>query len=578
MANPAYSPTKNATILLQLMPSWHYFSRPSNVAMHDLTKHGTDIPKSLTTIIGLGLKFIPTPRTPNRNPTASFARFQKDFLTKVFFSGKPHIADEPFNPKIHIGSEWEPKPWDIPSTIHERLAAFKMQIKHLMRKKHKRSTNLLPFQRRALSALAIRTDVLVVNCDKNLGPALIDTSTYIDRAHSDHLDSKDTYKELTEDEATHHLQVVSNQIKTWLQKYKTGTKTRMQVSKQELKYLNHHFNPAKAKLPVFYLTLKVHKSPWTTRPIVSCSGSLLYHLGVWVDIHLQKVATTQKTYIKNSLELKTLLMQVSPLPPGARLFTADATSVYTNINTPMALIEISQYIHQREKRFSTIPTDALAEALAIVMKNNVFRFGDTFWLQKTGTAMGTPPAPTYANLFFAIHENRILPKYTSNLLTYKRYIDDIFGIWVPSNSAIEDDTNWKKFVRQIDDYHGLKWIFSPKCDKVDFLDITVSINDRYIHTTLYEKSLNLYLYIPPHSAHPLEYSPALSSATATASNHSARTRPTKHNSFSNFSRDYEPAATRPLHSLRSSTEHISYQLAPLLPPSTPILSMTQRRN
>ena len=212
------------------------------------------------------------------------------------------------------------------------------------------------------------------------------------------------------------------------------------------------------------------------------------------------------------------------------------------------------------------------------MKNNVFVFGDTFWYQKIGTAMRTPPIPTYANLFFAIHKDRILPKYSANFLIYKRYIDDIFGIWVPSNSAIEDDTNWKKFVRQIDDYHGLKWIFSPKCDKVDFLDITVSINDRYIHTTLYEKSLNLYLYIPPHSAHLPEYSPALSSATATASNHSARTRPTKHNSFSNFSRDYEPAATRPLHSLRSSTEHISYQLAPLLPPSTPISSMTQRRN
>ena len=84
-------------------------------------------------------------------------------------------------------------------------------------------------------------------------------------------------------------------------------------------------------------------------------------------------------------------MDLPPLPRGARLFTADATSMYTNINTPMALIEIAQFIHQREARFSTIPTDALAEPLAIVMKNNVFRFGDTFWHQKTGTAMGTPP-------------------------------------------------------------------------------------------------------------------------------------------------------------------------------------------
>ena len=55
----------------------------------------------------------------------------------------------------------------------------------------------------------------------------------------------------------------------------------------------------------------------------------------------------------------------------------------------------------------------------------------------------------------------------------------------------------------IDNYHGLKWIFSPRCKKVDFLDISISIKpDNLIYTTLYEKSLNLYLYIPPHSAYP----------------------------------------------------------------------------
>ena len=195
------------------MPSWHYFSRPSNVAMHDLTKPTTPIPKSLTTIIGLGLKFIPSPRFPNRNPTASFARFQKDFLTKVFFAGRPKLLDAPFNPKMHVGSEWEPKPWDIPSTIHERLANFKSQIRKLMRKRHHRTNNLLPFQKRALAVLALRTDVLVVNCDKNAGPALIETSTYVDRTFSDHLNDETTYRELTEDEATYHMEGVAIKIK-----------------------------------------------------------------------------------------------------------------------------------------------------------------------------------------------------------------------------------------------------------------------------------------------------------------------------------------------------------------------------
>ena len=502
VSNPHFTPNQNAFNLLTAMPSWHYFTRPSNIEMHDLTLPHTQLPKSLTTIIGLGLKFIPTPRRPNRNPTSSFERFTKDFHTKVYFAGRPLISEEIFNPKLHVESTWEPKPWDIPDDIHLRTKSFHRQIRRLLKVRRPKTTNLLPFQTRALSTLARRTDILVVNCDKNLGPAVINTSTYVNRAFTDHLNNDKVYKELDEDEATRHMKSVAIKLRFLIAKYAKSTKHKQGIGKQGLKYLKSNYNPDEAKFPVFYLTLKVHKDPWSTRPIVSCSGSLLYHLGVWVDTHLQTIATAQPTYIKNSKALKDMLMPLSPLPPGARIFTADAKSMYTNIDTEKALIEIAQHIHQRSNRFQDIPADALIESLALIMRNNVFQFGDTFWHQLTGTAMGTPPAPTYANIFFAIHERRVLPKYSKNLLLHKRYIDDIFGIWIPSDDTNADDTQWEKFKDEIDDYHGLRWLFSNKCNRVDFLDITISIDDNVLTTTLFEKSLNLYLYIPPHSAHP----------------------------------------------------------------------------
>ena len=52
-------------------------------------------------------------------------------------------------------------------------------------------------------------------------------------------------------------------------------------------------------------------------------------------------------------------------------------------------------------------------------------------------------------------------------------------------------------------FPGLTWEFSERAKSIDFMDMTISINNsNKIETTLFEKRLNLHLYIPPHSAHP----------------------------------------------------------------------------
>ena len=101
------------------------------------------------------------------------------------------------------------------------------------------------------------------------------------------------------------------------------------------------------------------------------------------------------------------------------------------------------------------------------MKNNVFQFGDTYWLQLIGTAMGTPPAPTYANLVFAFHQNTIVPKYPTHLVLYKRYIDDIFGIWHHHGTTEDDDAAWEAFKPDISSYKGVDWVFIKRVQSLD---------------------------------------------------------------------------------------------------------------
>ena len=84
------------------------------------------------------------------------------------------------------------------------------------------------------------------------------------------------------------------------------------------------------------------------------------------------------------------------LPPNARFFTADAESMYTNIPTEAALEAISAFIIT--KRGDNIFSEALISALRLVFRFNFLKFGDTYWQQISGTAMGTPPAPAWAIL------------------------------------------------------------------------------------------------------------------------------------------------------------------------------------
>jgi hypothetical protein len=67
--------------------------------------------------------------------------------------------------------------------------------------------------------------------------------------------------------------------------------------------------------------------------------------------------------------------------------------------------------------------------MALVMQNNRMQFKDLVVHQIRGIAMGMSPAPTIANLFFAIYKaKKIIPLIGTYLLLLRWFIDDGFGI------------------------------------------------------------------------------------------------------------------------------------------------------
>ena len=64
VADPTLTTQHNTSNTLAATPTWYYFSRPSNLTFHDFTKKHKP-PKNLWSLLGLGLKFIPTPSLTN---------------------------------------------------------------------------------------------------------------------------------------------------------------------------------------------------------------------------------------------------------------------------------------------------------------------------------------------------------------------------------------------------------------------------------------------------------------------------------------------------------------------------------
>jgi hypothetical protein len=467
--------------------------RATNIACHDLCVSTTP-PAGYRSLLGLGLKYCIRPRN-SCTPTAledMLQRFRRDVYVKTFFADSPSAYDPD---QLWTKSTWAPNDADIPIEIRARVTSFCKQLKFTFASRSS-PPNLTPIQRSLLRKFRNDLKFIVIPADKNLGLCIIEREEYVRRVFTDHLLDPSTYLQLTEEQAISEMKQVATAAKAFVKQF-TKAPTDM-ISYEDATFLLRSFE-VEDPFSYFYGTAKVHKDPWKLRPIVSYSGSLLHGLGRWLNKQLQPYVKELPSYLSSSLTLKAELAQIQ-IQPGERIsmFTCDAKSMYTNISTDHALLQIGAYLRKHPQCSNA---SAIMQALSLLMRNNIFRFGDTYWKQLTGTAMGAPPACDYAELYFGIHELAIISLYP-NLRFYRRYIDDGFGFWHHDSLPTVDYGKWLIFQEHFCSYGSLTWDFSDRASSINFLDLQITIPaSGPIRTTIYEKPLNLYQYLPPNSAH-----------------------------------------------------------------------------
>jgi len=153
------------------------------------------------------------------------------------------------------------------------------------------------------------------------------------------------YLQISLQEAKHRMENIRQELKSLLKIHQAI------LTKQEKLYFERSLQ-APLRLPVFYGLPKVHKTPIILRPIMSSCSSLLSIFSNWLDYKMKDLLPLIKSYLKNSTTVINDLKHIN-MPNGALLFSANAKSMYTNIDTPTGIKAVEDFIQMNKDQIPT---------------------------------------------------------------------------------------------------------------------------------------------------------------------------------------------------------------------------------
>lgn len=423
-----------------------------------------------------------------------------------------------FHRKLYTNSDWTPDKLDrkIINLVDDVLLDFDKH-EHEMNEycNRYRQDNLNTVEREFLTNIRknkLFKKIYITPADKNLGCTVMHVLEYLIWLADYFTKNKHAYQMIdftTEIEFNSIKDIKSglyDKVLSWHKTFSFDIIYNNKEHEKTFKVLNKIKNQAfTGTINRFYAMPKLHKKhtylTWGVRPICSYSGSQLELLSVWLDLQLRDLLNTEPIILHSSDQLLEVL-DTFILKNGDILVTADVTALYTNINNTKALRVFDALLTKHKH----ILKDSILKGLEIIMENNYFSIGNTIFKQTGGTAMGTPVAVAYANLFLAHYENLLLPFYPEFILYY-RYIDDVFAVFRPKIEHLhlgKDNPRLHEFFNKIQRMSSLEFEVNTSMTDVIILDLSVFRvpNSNKLHTKTYQKDLNLYQYLLNTSAHP----------------------------------------------------------------------------
>jgi hypothetical protein len=453
----------------------------------------TELTQEQAQVLALGPKFCPTPRSLDsqrlKNDVTEGCRRVR--LKELFYQPD---KEEQGPPRFYKKTFYVP-----PSGRDQALDAYCNTIESLVSdfspNKHFRD-NLSPPQRKAMGELRqlVQDRVIRISqADKGGAVVVQNTEDYIREAN----------RQLTD---TVHYKTVSNdptpKITTSSNKLVKELPSNGHIDENTSKWAQ--LDPSDVRTHIFYHLPKIHKTLQNPpgRPIVSGIQGPTEKLSKLVDFWLRDYVTKLPSYVQDTTHMLRVIeewnIQFGPFDDSVQLVTFDVVSLYSNIPHEDMKTAISHFLTLRPDH-SLPPVESILTIVDHILKNNYFSFEGQTYHQVTGTAMGTPMAPTVANLFMGLLESNILETspVTVSQDCWKRFIDDILVLWRGTEEGLLQFTT---FLNSI--HPTIKFTMTSSHSQISFLDILLKLRNGFITTDVYSKPTDAHAYLHFSSCHP----------------------------------------------------------------------------
>ena len=464
-------------------------------------------------VLELALGFCPSNKTFSKEELANdfFNFIQRLKLREYFYDNS---EDDGINSTVSDDPEKSELKWplrnadwylsDVQKGRSTQLTSFIKDIllntkKLLLNNSSKIWNNLDNDQQEALERLSTDSSIIIKPSDK-CGFIVIMNKNDYEKACIEVLENKNVYEELELNPNSEYREQVDKVLNDLLL---NGL-----INKKEYSVMTEG-----SDTPSFYALPKTHKTYFDfppLRPITSGSGCCTKCISEFVDSFLKPAAQKCRSYIRDTTDfiIKTKSFKINKKDKPVFLVSMDVVSLYPNIDHTEKISACEYFMNKRNNQ--SFPTRIIIQLISLILQSNTMEFRGRYFHQISGTAMDTPMAVNFANLFMSQFKELLLSLYNEQFFKlpslWLRYIDDVFFVWEGDEQSLKMFLKFcNEFSKNKNMKSNIQFTYDISAKSVNFLDTTVMLEQNgNLTTKLYSKPTALHLYLhsssflPPH--------------------------------------------------------------------------------